>query len=207
MNDYLNRINPSLKTPVIEDLLVQAEKLNTPIIREDAIRLILQLIQLSKTKKILEIGTAIGYSAIMMATYSDCHVTTIERDEESFKIAKKNIAKANLTSQIDVIHMDANLYTPHEEEMFDLLFIDAAKANYERFFERFEAHVKPGGLIICDNLLFHGLVEHPEETHSKNTKSLVKKIDNFNRFLTSKEGYETTLYEIGDGLSISIKKE
>ncbi len=207
MNDYFAQKNKPKTTQVIDEILALAKELGTPIIQEDAIHFMIQLIKIAKAKRVLEIGTAIGYSAIMIASFTPATVLTLERDSQSVALAKEHIKKANLDSRIQVIETDANEYTPTEEEPFDLLFIDAAKASYERFFERFSPFVKPGGIIVADNLLFHGLVEHPEDAHTKGTKSLVRKIDDFNDYLTSKDGFDTYLYAIGDGLSISIKKE
>ncbi|MFA7560871.1 MAG: O-methyltransferase [Candidatus Izemoplasmatales bacterium] len=204
MNKYLTDLNQKDQPEIIQEILSQAEKFETPIISWEGINLIVQLLKLTNAKKVLEIGTAIGFSAIYMSLSTGVEVTTIERNEFNYKIAKENILKANLNNQINLIMNDALEY--QTDEVFDLIFIDAAKAQYYRFFEKYKTNLKPKGIIICDNLLFHGLVEKPEESSSRNVSQLVRKIDDFNKKLVSHPEFDTYIYEIGDGFSISIKK-
>lgn len=204
MNKYLQEINKQESSTVIQGILEQANERNTPIISEEGINLLVQLIKLSKANKVLEIGSAIGYSAIMMALNTHANITSIERDQENYLLAVENVRKAKLEERILLINDDA--LNVKVDDCFDLIFIDAAKAQYLKFLEHFKGNLKSGGIIVCDNLLFHGLVELPEKTDSKRLKSLVKKIDNFNRELINHKEFETYIYDIGDGLSISIKK-
>ena len=206
MSDYLKQINPKRTNPVIEEILQEATLLKTPIIRFDAINLIIQMINSSHAKQVLEIGSAIGYSAIMIATFTKASVVTIERDEDSYKRAIKNVKKANLESKITVILSDALNYQIKEDFQCDLLFIDASKSSYIKFFEKYEKYVCSSGMIVSDNLLFHGLVEAPELIETKNKRQLVKKIRNFNEYIMDQPNYDSYIYDIGDGLSISIKK-
>jgi predicted O-methyltransferase YrrM len=206
MNDYLDSINPIKSNEVIDGILKQAKDLKTPIIQTDAINLMIQLIKTSNIKNVLEIGSAIGYSAIMMATFTECNVFTIERNLESYNQAVENIKEAKLEDRITIVYADALEYEISEDYQFDLLFIDAAKAQYTKFFEKYEKFLKPKGIVISDNLLFHGLVEHKELIESRNMKQLVRKINRFNDFLKNNKQYDTYIYKIGDGISISIKK-
>ncbi|MCK5731868.1 MAG: O-methyltransferase [Tenericutes bacterium] len=207
MSDYLQKINPVRTTPVIEEILQEAKLLNTPIIRIDAINFLIQLIKMSDVRNVLEIGSAIGYSSIMLATFTDAKVLTIERNELNYKRALKNICKAKLESKIDLIIADANEYIMPEDYRCDLLFIDASKSSYIRFFEKYEKYLNPKGIIVSDNLLFHGFVEKPETIESRNRKQLVRKINTFNEYLINNLKYDSYIYSIGDGLSISIRKE
>ena len=163
---------------------------NVPIMSDDGIMYLIDYIGKCNIKNILEIGAAIGYSAIMMASCSpDITITTIERDEKRYLEAVKNIKKAKL------------------EEKFDLIFIDAAKAQSINFFEMFEKNLKDRGTIITDNMNFHGLVdEDPENIKSRNLRQLVRKIKKYKDFLESNELYDTEFLDIGDGLAVSIKK-
>ncbi|MGD9963780.1 MAG: O-methyltransferase [Candidatus Izemoplasmatales bacterium] len=204
MNKYLEEINKQESSLVIQEILEQANERNTPIISEEGINLLVQLIKLSKTNNVLEIGSAIGYSAIMMALNTCANITSIEREQENYLLAVENVRKAKLEERVFLINDDA--LNVKLDDCFDLIFIDAAKAQYLKFLEHFKGNLKSGGIIVCDNLLFHGLVENPEKTDSKRLKSLVKKIDNFNKELINHEEFETYIYDIGDGLSISIKK-
>ena len=204
MNKYLEEINKQESSLVIQEILEQANERNTPIISEEGINLLVQLIKLSKTNNVLEIGSAIGYSAIMMALNTCANITSIEREQENYLLAVENVRKAKLEERVFLINDDA--LNVKLDDCFDLIFIDAAKAQYLKFLEHFKGNLKSGGIIVCDNLLFHGLVENPEKTDSKRLKSLVKKVDNFNKELINHEEFETYIYDIGDGLSISIKK-
>ena len=204
MNKYLEEINRQEPSLVIQEILEQANERNTPIISEEGINLLVQLIKLSKANNVLEIGSAIGYSAIMMALNTCANITSIERDQENYLLAIENIKKAKLEERVFLINDDA--LNVKLDDCFDLIFIDAAKAQYLKFLEHFKGNLKSGGIIVCDNLLFHGLVENPEKTDSKRLKSLVKKIDNFNKELINHADFETYIYDIGDGFSISIKK-
>ena len=206
MNDYLDSINPIKSNEVIDVILKQAKELNTPIIQTDALNLMIQLIKMNNINNVLEIGSAIGYSAIMMATFTECNVFTIERNLYSYNHAVENIKQAKLEDKITIIYADALEYEISEDYQFDLLFIDAAKAQYIKFFEKYEKFLKPKGIVICDNLLFHGLVEHKELIESRNMKQLVRKINKFNDYLINNKQYDTYIYKIGDGISISIKK-
>jgi len=204
MSKYLDSLNNKKQPEIIEEILTQAERFSTPIITDAGINLIIQILELSKAQKVLEIGTAIGYSAIMMALNTEVEITTIEREQNAYELAQVNIAKAKLEKRINLVFADALDYQTNE--LFDLIFIDAAKAQYLKFIEKYQNNLKVGGIIICDNLLFHGLVENDSLPESKNLKKLVKKIRDFNQALVNHPDFSTYIYQIGDGMSISIKK-
>ena len=146
-----------------------AEENNVPIIQKEGLNFILNYIKENKVKKILEIGTAIGYSAINMALIDEnIKITTIERNKEMFSLAKKNVKDFNLEKRINIIYADA--LEAEIKDKYDLIFIDAAKAQYIKFFEKYKSNLKENGAIITDNLNFHGLANNPEEIHSKNLK-------------------------------------
>ena len=157
-------------------------------------------------KNILEVGTAIGYSAIMMCGVAeDIKVTTIERDEKRYLEAIKNIKKTGLEDRIHLIYNDAlNIKLT---EKYDLIFIDAAKAQNRKFFERFENNLVENGTIITDNMKFHGLVDtEVEASISRNLRQLVRKIREYKVFLQENDKYETEFLDIGDGMAVSVKK-
>ena len=190
----------------IEKIKEYANEYNVPIMMEDGIEFLTNYIKEKNIKNILEIGTAIGYSAIMMASINkDIKVTTIERDETRYQEAIKNIKNFNLEDRINVIFSDA--FEVELTEEFDLIFIDAAKAQSIKFFEKFELNLKQNGSIITDNLNFHGMVQKDEkEIASRNVRGIVRKTKAYIEFLKENKDYETTFYDIGDGISISIKK-
>ena len=188
----------------ISDLENYAKEFNIPIMLKDGIEFLIDYIKKNNIKNILEIGSAIGYSSIRMALVStDIKVTTIERDDIMYKKAKENITAFNLDKQINLIHCDA--FDVELNDKYDLIFIDAAKAQYIKFFEKFKHNLNDSGVIITDNLSFHGLVEDSSKC-SRNTKQLVNKIKKYIEFLKDNKEFETQLMSIGDGISISKKK-
>lgn len=176
---------------------------NIPIIQKDGLEFINNYIKENNVKSILEIGSAIGYSSILFSLNSNANITTIERDEKRFNEAKKNINDFNLESRIKIINIDAFDY--EDNNKYDLIFIDAAKAQYIKFFEKFKHNLNDDGVIISDNLKFHGFVEHPENTNNRNTKQLVGKIQKYIKFLKDNSEFKTEFFDIGDGISISRK--
>lgn len=194
----------------MKDLILEMEHYantnNVPIIELDSIKFIMKYIKLNKVSKILEIGTAIGYSAILMANANNfCEITTIERDEKRYKEAVKNVNKSGLDKRIELVYndaMDVNL----SGCKYDLIFIDAAKGQYIKYFEKFANYLNPGGVIITDNLKFHGLVKNKDLIKSKNVRGLVNKIEKYIEYLKENKQYITKFYDIGDGLSVSFKR-
>ena len=183
-----------------------AKEHNVPIIEKESIAFIIKFIKANNIKDILEIGSAIGYSAILMASVNeDVKLTTIERDEVRYMECLKNVKKCNLQDRINVVYQDA-LEVNLSGVAYDLIFIDAAKGQYTKFFEKYKYFLKPGGVIISDNLKFHGHVGNRGNIASRNLKQLVGKIENYIDFLKNNEEFETKFYDVGDGLSVSIRK-
>ena len=190
----------------IKEIREYAKDNKVPTMQPEGIDFLTTFIIKHQIKSVLEIGTAIGYSAIMMSLCSPTlKVTTIERDEERYLEAIKNIKKLNLENRVTLIFNDA-LKTKINEK-YDLIFIDAAKAQNIKFFELFERNLNEGGFIITDNMYFHGLVKKSEkEIKSRNVRGIVRKIKDYITFLKENENYNTTIYEIGDGIAVSEKK-
>lgn len=176
-----------------------------PIIKDEGISFITDYIKQNSIKDILEIGSAVGYSAIKMASVSrHVNVVTIEKDENRYKEALNNIKNASLEEQINLICGDA--LEIEIDGKYDLIFIDAAKAQYKKFFLKYSKYLKEDGVIIVDNLKFHGFVENPELTNNRNTKQLVRKIRDFIIWLKENNEYSTEFLDIGDGIAISKRK-
>ncbi len=183
-----------------------AKEHNVPIIEKESIAFIIKFIKANNIKDILEIGSAIGYSAILMASVNDdIKLTTIERDETRYMECLKNVKKCNMQDRVNVVYQDA-LEVNLSGVAYDLIFIDAAKGQYTKFFEKYKYFLKPGGVIISDNLKFHGHVGNRNNIASRNLKQLVGKIENYIDFLKENEEFETKFYDVGDGLSVSIRK-
>ena len=179
---------------------------NVPIMTKEGIEFFLGILKEYKPKRILEIGTAIGYSSSKMAELdSTLEVVTIERNEKMYEKALENIKNLGFENKIKVIFSDALEVNENELGNFDLIFIDAAKAQYTNFFNKYSKLLNPNGVIISDNLDFHGLVEDSKNA-SRNLRALVRKINNYREFILNHEEYETTIYQIGDGIGISKKR-
>lgn len=188
---------------MLEEIEKYAKLENVPIMQKDGIDFLTNFIKEKNIKNILEIGTAIGYSAIKMALIDkNIKVTSIERDEVRYKKALENVKNFNLENQINLIFADA--LEVEINGSYDLIFIDAAKAQSIKFFEKYEPLLNKKGYIITDNLNFHGLVNSNEQM-SRNLRQLVRKINNYIEFLKENKNYKTMFYEIGDGISISQK--
>ena len=190
----------------INKLKDYAKRENIPIMQDEGIEFLTSFIEKKGAKNILEVGTAIGYSAIMMAgVNSGIHITTIERDEQRYMEALKNIKKFDLENRITLIYNDA-LNVELEDE-YDLIFIDAAKGKNQDFFNHFEKNLKSDGYIITDNMGFHGYVEMEEnDLPSKNIKGIVKKIKDYIYFLENNMQYKTIIYKIGDGIAVTERR-
>ncbi|MCR5218027.1 HAD hydrolase-like protein [Treponema sp.] len=182
-----------------------AMKNEVPIMQDEGSDFICSYIKENNIKNILEIGSAIGYSSMKFARLNpDIHVTTIEIDKSRYDTAVENFKKNNLEQQIKIFNGDALTYPI--EGKYDLIFIDAAKAQYIKFFERFKNNLADNGVIFSDNLSFHGMVEDLSLTHNYSTIKLVKKIRKYIDFLKNNEEFTTEFFDCGDGISISKKK-
>lgn len=178
---------------------------NIPIMQKDGILYLINYIKENNIKNILEIGSAIGYSSIMMASInSDIRITTIERDKDRYDLAVFNIKKYNLDKQINIIYGDA--VDTDITGMYDLIFIDAAKGKNVFFFEKYKNNLVKRGTIITDNLSFHGLVEHSDLVKTKNQRGIVNKIKDFISFLDNNEEFATEYIPVGDKIAISKRR-
>ncbi|HLR15640.1 MAG TPA: O-methyltransferase [Bacillota bacterium] len=209
MNDYLEQILP-VSADWIREMEREAKEDNIPIMDKVSMQFVNQIIRLTEPKQILEIGTAIGYSALrMLDAFPSATITTIERDEERYHRAKELIEERGKVSNIQLMYGDAlevltSLQTTGNE--FDVAFIDAAKGQYQSFFEQVDPMVRAGGIVISDNVLFRGLVASEEEVDKK-YRSLVKKLRLYNAWLMNHSNYESSIIPIGDGIALSIKKQ
>lgn len=211
MNDklhaYIEEIIPE-RSQLLDKMEQYAKQHNVPIMELAGIEAMLQLLRIQKPKKILEVGTAIGYSALRMAfAVPESKIITIERDAERYQLAEKYIEEAGKKEQITIIKGDALEVDEDVEKNgpYDAIFIDAAKGQYQRFFEIYSRFLSDGGVIITDNVLFKGLVCEPD-IENKRIRNMVRKIDVFNKWLMSHPEYQTVILPVGDGVAISKKR-
>lgn len=173
-----------------------------PIMQDEGCDFICDYIREHNVKSVLEIGTAIGYSSIRFAKQADdITVTTIELDIDRHIKAVENFKACGLENRITAIHGDA--LTEEIDGKFDLIFIDAAKAQYIKFFEKYKHNLSENGVIISDNLSFHGMVDDLSLTHNYSTKKLVKKIQKYVEFLKTNTEFHTDFFEVGDRIGVS----
>ena len=192
---------------MMKELKEYAKENNVPIMHEEGIDFLTTFVIKYQVENVLEIGTAIGFSAISMALANPkLKITSIERDEARYLEAVKNVKKFNLEDRITLLFKDAADVKLDEE--FDLIFIDAAKGQNKVFFEKFEKRLTQDGFIITDNMKFHGYVDKDEsEIKNRNLRGLVRKIKDYRKFLEEHEDYKTKFYDtIGDGVAVSTKK-
>ena len=191
---------------LLRELKKNAKEDGIPIMSDKGIDYLTTFILKNKINTVLEIGTAVGFSAISMALVNPkLKVVTIERDEERYMEAVKNVKKFDLEDRITCIFNDA--LNVKLDDKFDLIFIDAAKGQNINFFERFSTNLEDKGFIITDNMKFHGYVDmSEEEIKNRNLRGLVRKIKEYKTYLEENDKYETEFSDIGDGLAISTPR-
>ena len=191
---------------MIRELKKHALMENVPIMQDEGIDYLTTFIIKNQIERVVEVGTAIGFSSIMMCLASPrVKVVTIERDEERYMEALKNIKEFGLEDRITPIFKDA--LDVKLTEKFDLIFLDGAKGQNINFFEHFEKNLDNDGFVITDNINFHGYVKKDEsEIKSRNLRGLVRKIKDYINYLKSSIKYETIFYEKGDGISVTRRK-
>lgn len=196
----------NLKFPdYILEMKDYAMKNNVPIIQDEGLSFLLSMLRVKKAKNILEIGTAIGYSSAMMALNSDAVVTTIERDAIMHDESVRNIHNLGLDSSVRLIYKDAlEAFDDVCDKKYDLIFIDAAKAQYTNFFNLYSPLLSEDGIIITDNMLFHGV--KIEDAKSRALRGLIRKLNNYTDFLINNPDYETTIFNLGDGMALTTKR-
>lgn len=195
------------KEKILLNIKEEALKNHVPIIEDDSLEYIENLLKEKKPNKILEIGTAVGYSAINFSKYlvgENAKVLTVEIKEQMYEKAIQNISLMGLQDKIEVINADATKYLKNINEQFDVVFIDAAKGQYLVFLEEAIRLCKIGGIIIADNMLYRGrtLSDYNEHKHRTATNRLREYLVQ----MKEDERLDSTLIKVGDGLAISIVK-
>lgn len=206
-------INYKHTSQFIEDLLNDTDFVdirkyaienNVPIMNNQTKELIISILQILKPKTILEIGTAIGYSSLCFSKYTNADITTIELDEKTACIAQENFNKYNVN--VNLINDDAMKALRNINQGFDFVFIDANKSRYLDYFKITCKLLNRGGIIIADNVLFRGEVCN-DDIMEKRKNTLVKRLRNFLAYITDLEDFTTSVIPIGDGLTLSVRRD
>ena len=207
IEDYIRSITPANK-----DYLIQLEEYahnnHVPIIEPEVAQLLKVLLKSNKPKNILEIGTAIGYSALVMAesTESNTRITTIERNEDMISLAKENIFNSPYREKIKILQGDAEEILPHLSETYDFIFLDAAKGQYLDFFNYCSSYLEPGGMIVSDNVLFKGMVA-TDDLVIRRKRTIVNRLRTFLKHINELDGYTSCVMPLGDGVALTYKED
>ena len=177
-----------------------------PIIMDDTLEVVDKILKELKPKKILEIGTAVGYSAMCFSEYLEegGRIDTIERDEERVKQARENIIKVEVEEKINILEGDAVEILPTLNEKYDMVFIDAAKGKYPFFLKEALRMLNEKGIILADNILYKGYVMSDYNKHKQRTA--VRNLREYIAEVTGNPNLETEILEVGDGLAITKRK-
>lgn len=187
----------------LEKIKKKALEDKVPIIMDDTLEVVAKILTEIKPNKILEIGTAVGYSAICFSEYlqENGKIDTIERDTERVKEARENIKKAEVEDKINIYEGDAVEILPTLNDEYDVVFIDAAKGKYPFFLNQALRMIRQGGVIIADNVVYKGYVMSDYNKHKQRTA--VRNLREYIAEITNNDKLETKILEVGDGLAIS----
>ncbi len=196
-------------TPFLNELEKYALETNVPIIRPQMQSFMKMLLTLVKPKKILEVGTAIGFSALLMSEYapSDCRITTIEKYEKRIPIAKENFIKAKKEKNITLLEGDAAEILKELDDEYDLIFMDAAKGQYINFLPDILRLLKTGGVLLSDNVLQDGTVMESRFAVDRRDRTIHSRMREYLYELTHNDLLQTDILTLGDGITVSVKKE
>ena len=191
---------------IIAEIKEKALKERVPIMEDEGLDYLCSFLKEHEITSLLEVGTAVGYSSIVMAYRNpQLHIMTLEQDEERYREAVNNIARCNMQDRITAINTNAREY--ETDMMFDVIFLDGPKAHNQQLFERFEKNLNEKGYFIIDDVYFHGFLEQPEQLRSRRLKKLVGKLEEFIKNMMSNPDYRCTYLKIGDGVLVAARKE
>ena len=205
-NDYIRSILKKSEG-ILRELEEYARENNVPIVAPETARLLTVLGRLAKPGRILEIGTAIGYSAILLAQTlpPGGKIDTIERDEDMLSKAHENIRKAGIEDIVNIIAGDAGEVLPCLDKQYDMIFIDAAKGQYPEFLPECLRMLKPGGLLVSDNVLYKGMIAK-EGPVARKKRTIVNRMREYLELLCNNPALDTSILPVGDGVAISYRR-
>ncbi|MEJ8553666.1 O-methyltransferase [Tepidibacter sp. Z1-5] len=178
-----------------------------PIVHKEVAELLKVVLKMNKPKRILEVGCAIGYSSMLFANTlnKNCEIITVERNEKMIEKASENIKKYGFDDNITILEGDAEERLKEVDGEFDMIFIDAAKGQYKLFYDLVIDKLKPGGVLISDNILYKGMVASDKYV-IRRKKTIVKRMRNYLDYICNCDYLDTSLIPIGDGVALSYKK-
>ena len=196
-------------TEFLNEIEKYALETEVPIIRRSMQSLLKFLLQFSKPRNILEVGTAIGFSALLMSEYgpAECHITTIEKYEKRIPLARENFARAGAQDRITLLEGDAIEILQELDGSYDLIFMDAAKGQYINFLPDILRLLSPGGLLVSDNVLQDGDIIQSRFAVTRRNRTIHARMREYLYELKHHPGLETVILPVGDGVTLSVKKE
>ena len=208
MRTYINSLNMG-NTPFLEELEQEAQKARVPIIRREMQSFIKTLLAVQQPKTILEVGTAVGFSTLLMCEYGpqDLKITTIENYEKRIPIAKENFRKAGREAQITLLEGDAGVFLKELEGPFDLIFMDAAKGQYIHWLDDVLRLMHPGSILVSDNVLQEGDIIESHYLVERRNRTIYKRMREYLFALTHTPILTTSILPLGDGVTVSVKQE
>ena len=203
---YLESLDTG-NTPLLDTIEQEAREGGVPVIRKETQRFLRTLLAMKKPTAVLEVGTAIGFSSLLMCTFSDAHITTIENYAPRIPIARKNFERAGFADRIPLLEGDAAEILPGLTGPYGLIFLDAAKGQYLHFLPELVRLLPPGGVLLADNCLQEGAVLDPHWAAERRDRTIWKRMREFLFELTHSEQLETSILPVGDGLALSVRRE
>ena len=205
---YINSLDRG-NTPVLDEIEKEALRDFVPIIRKEMQSFLKLLLAMQKPMRILEVGTAVGFSAVLMAEYAPkgCQIVTIENYEKRIPIAKANFERAGKQEQITLLEGDATEILPQLEGQFDMIFMDAAKGQYIHFLPDILRLLKTGGTLVSDNVLQDGDVIESRFAVTRRNRTIHARMRDYLYELTHHPELETVILPVGDGITVSVRKE
>ncbi len=204
---FINSLDDGL-SPFLECLAKEAQETEVPIIRRDMQSLLKVLITMKQPHRILEIGTAVGFSAILMAEYApgDSTITTIEQYEKRIPLAKENFRRAGYQNRIELLEGDAAVILPGLADSYDFIFMDAAKGQYPALLDDCLRLLAPGGVLVSDNVLQDGDLIESHYIVERRNRTIYKRMRSYLYTLKHHPELETAILPVGDGVTVSVKK-
>lgn len=204
---YINSLDTG-NTKILDEIEKEALDTYVPIIRKEMQSFLKMFLSVTRPQRILEVGTAVGFSALLMAEYNpaDCHITTIENYEKRIPIAKENFKRAGKEAQITLIEGDAAEVLKELDEPYDFIFMDAAKGQYIHFMPDILRLLKSGGTLVSDNVLQDGDIIESRYIVTRRNRTIHKRMRDYLYELTHHEELVTAVLPIGDGITVSSKR-
>lgn len=206
MEEYIRGLIPE-KSGLLKELEDYAKENSVPIVHKEVANFLEFMISVKKPKKILELGTAIGYSSIFMSLSSnkECDITTIERDEKMITIAKNNIEKYGFKDKIKIIEGDCLEILKNLDDKYDIIFMDAGKGHYNEFLPYCLKLLNKEGIIIADNVLFRGMVAS-DKLVIRRKITIVKRMRKYMDMISDRDNFVTSVIPMGDGIAITKRR-